>query len=204
MMQAIDPKNLYTAIHTRASGELLRLMDGFYSNIEDGLFELAFRNESKVQQRHTVELMRELRFRRKHLLRTFGKRLQADTACWLGGSPKGPEMIEERMLANDMAKKCRAHFNPVLQSIADRTSFAISERITRDELPLNPEAVSYHFVMSCRSVRFDKHSIVIVQDLFSRFVLDRLGAIYGTINQELIEAGYPDVVPEDLALPTSA
>ena len=203
MQKAIDPKNFYSAIHARASGELLRLLDGFYSNIEDGLFELAFRNESKTQQRQTVELMRELRFRRKHLIKTFGKRVQLAGVGWYGKADYGPEMIEERMMANGMAAKCRAHFGPVLQSIADRTHAATDQLMSREALPLSPEEVSYHFVMSCRSVKFDKHSIAVVQDLFCRFVLDRLGAIYGSIHQELIDAGFEPVSP-DMALPSSA
>ena len=44
--------------------------------------------------------------------------------------------------------------------------------------------------MSCRSVQFDKYSIATVQSLFGRFVLDRLGGVYGRINTELEEAGY--------------
>ena len=42
MGQATEPRNLFNAMHHRMTGELLHLMDGFYSNIEDGLFELRF------------------------------------------------------------------------------------------------------------------------------------------------------------------
>ena len=73
MQHAVDPKNLLTALHYQASGELMRLMDGFYSNIEDGLFEMAYATDQEPQQRKTIDLMRELRFRREHLLKTFGK-----------------------------------------------------------------------------------------------------------------------------------
>ena len=43
MYHSYDPRNVFTAMHHKVTGELLQLMDGFYSNIEDGLFELAFR-----------------------------------------------------------------------------------------------------------------------------------------------------------------
>jgi hypothetical protein len=36
-----DPRNVITSMHHKVTGELLHLMDGLYSNIEDGLFELA-------------------------------------------------------------------------------------------------------------------------------------------------------------------
>ena len=60
----------------------------------------------------------------------------------------------------------------------------------RETLPVSPEQISYHFVMSCRNVQFDKESVEVVQDLFHRFVLDRLGGIYGVMNSKLEEAGF--------------
>ena len=36
MDQQYDPGNVFAAMHHRVTGELLRLMDGLYSNIEDG------------------------------------------------------------------------------------------------------------------------------------------------------------------------
>lgn len=189
MQQALDPKNLFSALHYQVTGELLQLMDGFYSNIEDGLFELAYANDNPIQQRHVVELMRELRFRRKHLIKTFGKRMQASAKGWMLAVQQ-QEYIEERMLANGMAQKCASHFSGLLQSIAERTAHASQREVKRSTLPISPEEISYQFVMSCRSVKFDKYSIETVQSLFSRFVLDRLGHIYGSVNTHLQEAGY--------------
>ncbi len=201
----VDPNKLFAAIHTHVSGELMQLMDGFYSNIEDGLFELAYRNNDQTQQRQVVELMRELRFRRKQLLRTFGKRVKSAGQGWLGEYDHGPELIEERMIANEMAAKCTSHFGPVLQSIAERTAHATQREVQKKDLPPSPEEVSYHFVMSCRSVRFDKVSVETVQSLFGRFVLDRLGAVYGRVNFELEEAGFCTFAEQsDEAIPSSA
>ena len=190
MHQSADPKSLFSAIHTQATGELMQLMDGFYSNIEDGLFELAYSNEDQVQQRRVVELMRELRFRRQHLLKTFGKRIKATGQEWLHGPETSGDRTDERLIASEMASKCSSHFGPVLKSIAERTAHATQRDVSRKTLPLAPEEVSFQFVMSCRSVQFDKYSIATVQSLFGRFVLDRLGGVYGRINTELEEAGY--------------
>ena len=51
MDQQFDPGNVFTAMHHRVTGELLHLMDGLYSNIEDGLFELAYRTREDAQKR---------------------------------------------------------------------------------------------------------------------------------------------------------
>lgn len=204
MQQSVDPKSLFGAIHTQATGELMQLMDGFYFNIEDGLFELAYSNEDQVQQRRVVELMRELRFRRQHLLKTFGKRIKAAGQGWLSAGASTPEQIDEWLIAGEMSGKCAAHFGPVLQSIAERTANATERDVERRALPLSPEEVSFHFVMSCRSVQFDKYSIATVQSLFCRFVLDRLGGIYGRINSDLEDAGFYTMAElDELAVSTA-
>jgi hypothetical protein len=57
------------------------------------------------------------------------------------------------------------------------------------ELPISPRRAQA-FVHSCRSLRLDQSSIEIVQELFSRFVLDSLGTVYGACNLYLQEEGY--------------
>lgn len=186
--------DLFGHIHTQVAGEVTRLMDGFYHNVEDGLFELAYAHNDQAQQRHVVETMRELRFRRKQLLQTFKKRIQTSGQAWLGNNGDGPELMEERMMANAMAGKCAAHFGSVLQAIAERTAHATARDVARVSLPISPEEVSYGFLVSCRSVKFDKETIDMVQNLFCRFVLDRLGLVYGQVNTTLEEAGYLTLV----------
>ena len=185
-----DPRDLFAGLHAQTILELNQLMSGFYHNIEDGLFEMAYANDDQNYQRHLIELMRELRFRREQLLKTFTKRVQNAGQGWLSTCDGGTERIEERVVANSMAAKCAAHFAPVLQAIAERTGHATNRAVERKTLPSGPEELSYHFLMSCRSVSFDTHSVEMVQDLFGRFVLDRLGGTYGQINFALEESGY--------------
>lgn len=182
-------KNTLAALHTAAIGEIMQYMAGLYNNIEDSLFELAFTDTSPIQQRHIGELMKELRFRRATLLKTFAGRLRESTVCWWGSAAPGPELIEERFLAQQMAGKCFAHFNHLLSDISERVQDATQDRIA-PKLPISPEQLSYHFLMSCRSVDFEKYSLEVINDLFARFVLDRLGTVYGRINQTLTDAGY--------------
>jgi hypothetical protein len=203
MDQQFDPRNVLTATHHKVTGELLHLMDGFYSNIEDGLFELAFRDDDDREQRHCFDLMREMRYRRTNLIQTFAKRMQKSLEGWFSDIPLATDHSEEfAILAQGMSEKCSSHFNMLLQNIAERTAYG-TERDSRTlELPISPYHISYCFVLSCRSLEFDKHSIEIVQELFGRFVLDRLGAVYGECNQRLEEAGY--YTPRELDLVSSA
>jgi hypothetical protein len=190
MQQLVEPKDLFAKLHREATDELLQLMDGFYSNIEDGLFELAYANEDQTQQRNINELMRELRFRRKTLIKTFGKLVRNAARSWCSEVDARPTDSEESILANQMATKCASHFGQLLRNIAERTAHAINHDVDAASIPVSPEQVSLHFVMSCRWLHFDQSSIETVQTLFGRFVLERLGHIYGQINATLEEAGY--------------
>ena len=190
MQQTVDATKLFGAIHFHVCGELMQLMDGFYHNIEDGLFELAYANSDQNYHRYVIELMRELRFRREPLLETFGKRITAAGSGWLAHYQDEPELMEERIQANELAGKCASHFEPVLRAIAERTAHAGERQVERQSLPVSPEQLSYHFIRSCRAVKFDLDSIATVQDLFNRFVLERLGSIYGRINKELERSGF--------------
>ena len=187
-MNGGDPRNMLGALFFEAAGEITKLMDGFYNNIEDGLFELAFANKDAEQQRSIIELMRELRFRRQLLMRTFMKRMQQSGQDWITQKER-PEYLQEQVQAEQVAKRCAGHFTFLLQSIAERVAYATDREPDREALPMSPERISYQFIMSCRSVKFDRAAVEVVQDLFHRFVLERLGTVYAEMNEKLEDAG---------------
>jgi hypothetical protein len=176
------------------TGELLRLLDGFYSNTEDGLFELAYRAGEEGQRRRCFDLMRELRLRRAGLVKNFARAMDGLGERWHGGASYEPDVeigSGFEVLAVRMAEKSTAHFAGVLNAIAERAEVAGTRRFDATaDLPISPRQIALAFVRSCRSLRFDEASIEIVQQLFSRFVLDCLGSAYGTCNIQLQEAGY--------------
>ena len=200
MDQQYDPRKVFMTVHHKVTGDLLHLMDGFYSNIEDGLFELAYRyEENEVLQRRYFDLMREMRFRRSNLIQAFAKRMQQGQEYWFGDRFEFDTEYEVDFdaMARVMSEKCTAHFNVILQNITDRTAVATDRASEHVTLPISPYQISYNFLASCRSLDFDKNSIEIVQALFERFVLDRMGSVYGECNQCLEDAGYRPRGAED-------
>jgi len=189
MDQQLDPGNVFTAMHHRVTGEILHLMDGLYSNIEDGLFELAFRTREDAQKRRCFDLMREMRFRRSRVVQNFARRLQSAFDTWVAG---GDHQVRDANhdQARRMAHKCSSHFGGVLQSLTERAAYALDRDIGRNSLPMGPHQVSSHFIESMKALEFDDASIEIVEELFSRFVLERLGHVYGECNQRLERAGF--------------
>jgi hypothetical protein len=110
MDRSLDPRNTFAAVHQQVTAELLHLMDGFYSNIEDGLFELAFRDGDESKQRHCFELMREMRFRRTNLVKTFAKRMERGVTDWFYQAPvaadKASDTFVEQASAIHISMPC--------------------------------------------------------------------------------------------------
>jgi hypothetical protein len=187
-------RDLINAAHHQITGELLRLLDGFYLNIEDGLFELAYRSGEDGQRRRCFDLMRELRFRRTGLIKNFARAMDRHREGWFDAVTADQDPGFDRELDDlvaRMAEKSAAHFGGVLVTIAERTEAAGARTFsTGADLPISPCRIAEAFVHSCRSLRLDHASIEIVQQLFSRFVLDGLGSVYGAFNERLLESGY--------------
>ncbi|MEM6708762.1 MAG: DUF1631 family protein [Pseudomonadota bacterium] len=203
-MASTDPKTVFASLHHRVTGELLHLLDGFYSNIEDGLFELAYQGDDSQQRRRCFDLMREMRYRRGSLIQTFAKRLQRQGGDWFGGEDTSRDRQDLALIASRMSEKANAHFSPLLREIAERAADGAETGTRTIPVPIRPERVAFHFIASCQSLDFDKHSIEIVQTLFGRFVLDRMGSVYGDCNRRLMDAGYRTLEEAALLAKSSA
>jgi hypothetical protein len=193
--QQTDAIAVLGTLHHGFSQALLGLMDGFYSNIEDGLFELAYRTENEDQRRRCFDLMRELRFRRNSLVQSFARVMERYQDRWFQApvqrAAEDGEMDPLERLVMRMAEKSTAHFGGVLQQVNERASQLSDNPFANiRDLPISPDQVSRAFVVSCRSLKLDTESIEIIQQLFSRFVLDGLGLLYGECNQFLQDKGY--------------
>lgn len=187
-----SPKAVITALHKSVTRDLIRLLDGFYSNIEDGLFEHAYQTNDESQRARYFDLMREMRMRRSSLVKGFARGMDRNLKGWFDpdraavlGSVPVPELDA---IVTGMIKNSNAHFGGVLEVIAQRTEHALNLRCT--DVPISPRHIAGAFVNSCRTLKLDTQAIEIVQDLFRRFVLDGLGSIYGEFNHALMDEGF--------------
>ena len=191
MAHQFDPATVISALHHRVTGELLHLMDGLYANIEDGLFELAYRAEEESRKRRYFDLMREMRYRKSSLVQGFARRMQQAHEQWFRPESERDEFDPEiAARADRMAERCLAHFGGVLRNVAERTASVLDARPDVARLPIGPRRIAGNFLVTMKALRFDEHAIEIVQELFCRFVLDRLGQVYGDCNTRLQEAGF--------------
>jgi len=187
MDRSVDPHRPILTMHDLVTEEVTGLMEGFYSNLEDGLFELAYRNTDPEYQRYCFELMRELRYRRPLLMSTFTASLQDAVGQWFAADVDASPVLEPELesLADSMSRKCIAHFSGLLGVLSRRATEITGVSHALETLPIGPVQISRHFVSSCRRIEFEPSSILVVRELFLRFVLDRLGSVYGRCNQGL-------------------
>ena len=190
MLEPHELQAFFSEVHIRVTREISKLMEGFYHNVEDGLFEHAYAQQDESLHRRAMETMRELRFRHQQLIDTFKQNIHAAGQGWLGQPVVTAHSHREQAAAKQMAGRCLAHFGALLQTITERTAHASRRDIQRSELPISPEIIARCFLESCHSVAFDNAVIEMVKSLFERFVLDRLGTLYGDINVALQDAGY--------------
>ena len=197
MERSVDPHRPILTMHDLVTVEVTGLMEGFYSNLEDGLFELAYRNTDHEYQRYCFELMRELRFRRPLLMSTFESSLKNAVSQWFALGEGACLELEPELetLADSMSRKCIAHFSGLLGVLSRRAAEITGVPHALETLPIGPVQISRHFVSSCRRIEFEPSSILVVRELFLRFVLDRLGSVYGRCNHgmdfEACEGGIP-------------
>jgi hypothetical protein len=198
MVREVDAGTVFAAMHHHVTGELLHLMDGLFANIEDGLFELAFRADHNDQKRRCFDLMRDLRLQRSRVVQTFARRTQVAFNAWIRpADTANATACQNDPRAKRMAQKSTAHFGGILQTLAERAAYALEGDVDRDQLPMGPYQIATCFVESMKALRFDDTSIDIVAGLFGRFVLERLGSIYGECNRHLEQAGF--LTPAEMA-----
>ncbi|MGD8416724.1 MAG: DUF1631 family protein [Pseudomonadales bacterium] len=174
----------FTAIQRQATSEVLHLLDGFYENLEHGLFELAFRIDQSDIQARCAALMKDLRLRKGMALRSFTTLMEADVALWTSVE-EAEEFAALQTRARSLARKYENHFATVLGSMAGWIALATNRADTETEVPIGPNRLAYHFLRSISSAHEDRELSSMLCDLFGRLVLDRLGPLYGRSNARL-------------------
>jgi len=194
-------------LHLYAIHQILGLVEGIYSNIDHGLLEFADRDPEGFRQEHCSRLIQSMRLGRQTLIRSFSDSMQSLARYWFVDDSWEPVILSHQgqnlgMTSSAYAfnrpgqlayltSKSNAHFSGLLRLITERANHATDiQSKSANQLPIGPAAISQSFVLSCRSLRLEDQSIVLILHLFSRFVLDRMGQTYAQCNNQLRDAGY--------------
>lgn len=180
-------RELLTTIHQMVTSELLYLLDGLYTNLEDGLFENFTRHAEG--EAHRAAVMQEMLSKRGVLIRRFENEMRAGVASWFQRDRDSQPETEINATARRVSNKSWAHYSRVLKLIAERCARALEVDMKAIDLPVGPYHISRAFVTSCQDFSLSKRDREIINQMFDRHILHRLGAVYGECNQVLKDAG---------------
>ncbi len=170
------------ALHRHAISEVLHLLDGFYENLEHGLFELVLRSDPDTQNR-CASMMKELRLQKARKLRKFAQLMESDQALWTSDAERGAtgetEPLHETALS--LAQKRVNHFDAVLGSVTRCVAAATGRSESDIDMPIGPVNLAYNFLRCFEEAQDDPELSPMLRELFARLVLDRLGPLYGEV-----------------------
>lgn len=193
-----------------------RLMDRFFEQLDDALYQLADKAQSNQLQSTYFEAMRLLRKQRDPLESDFNRRFLAHyDAFWDGTSEEKAverelaldesgfslvedEALEEGLALSSMISRGENRFYRDLYALEQRFGFlAGGMRVDAKNNPVAPDALVSRFGECCDSLPVELLIKLVLYKQFESAVVDRLGVMYDELNAMLGEAG---VIP-NLARP---
>lgn len=161
---------------------------GLLVNADDALFELAARCVHDDDRRRCFDLARALRQHRNGLIENFCRAMNRADRMWLKRDFRAhmddQAWIEARRLGNNV----RLHFGPLLSSVAAHVGRLLDVDIEDPEaLPISPTCVGAAYLESRAQIVAEHPEAAAYMDgLFVRYVVDRLGRLYGDALEVLV------------------
>lgn len=172
--------------HQRVVTGVMRLMDGLLEDADIALFELADRAQSEDETRRCFDLARELRNQRQGLLGSLHNALQRSMRLWEQAVPEPDQRDAIWRTAKAVSKKAHVHFGFLLKCIQDECSERLGRAVGRiDELPISPSWIAFAYVHARSIPSLSLAASSTLDRLFVRYVIERMGPIYGSLLVDL-------------------
>jgi hypothetical protein len=181
------------------------LVEGFRHLFESSsqvLLEFADAAENNRLQRLFFDAQREFYLKEETIITDFEKAMRdslSDFAHGPGHATRlGAETLSlvevedyERSLALEtIAKRTADQQQEALHALAQRLSALLGGRpISPEEIPANPMQVIRVFDPTSRKLEVEKEVRLVFYTLFDRYVMSRLGDLYLSLNQRLVDLG---------------
>ncbi len=187
----------------------------YYNNIDDALFDLAEKAENNEIQTHYFDAMREVRKKKELMVRKFSENIQGVFKEFKKGqfhyfdseasknkkqtddglSLVGEEELDEKLAINNIVGKANTALHQELFALEKRfTLLAGGTEIKTDQVPVAPSIIVNAFAQTLEHLLIDVKVKLIMLKLYERAILGDLNAIYHNINQYLAQNGiYPNL-----------
>ena len=203
--QTIRVPQLVVSAQRTAKHFLRELLPECFASIDDSLFALADKAENNQQQALYFDAMRETRLQKDNMIKAyfealeagFDASLRADTGNQYHASASldqiglvEDEQLEESLAVTNMSGNAENLYREALFALTARLNFLFDElEITSDNNPLRPEVLCEAFTGAIKQTDADIKVRLIIYKLFDKFVVQKLGPMYDTLNADLVAAG---------------
>jgi len=184
--------------------QLRQLLPTFFSRIDDSLFAMADKAESNQQQTLYFDAMREVRLQKdamqdayfkalteafQHSLRHSASPIETASSLDQIGLVED-EQLEESLAITNMSSSAENHSKEALFGLTARLDFLIEDiEITKNNNPLRPEVLFNAFTSAVKLMDADIKVRLVIYKLFDKFVAQKIGPMYDSINADLIASG---------------
>ncbi|WP_154222112.1 DUF1631 domain-containing protein [Marinicella rhabdoformis] len=190
------------------------IIQQYYDQLDDALFDLAEKAENNEKQTHYFDAMREVRKKKELMVRKFSENIQSVFKKFKKGqfdyfqqdnkqsqsledslSLVGEEELDEKLAISNIVGKANTSLHQHLFALEKRfTLLAGGTEIKIDDIPVSPNVTVHSFSQSLEHLTIDVTVKLIMLKMYERALIVNLNQIYQDINDHLIKQGiYPDI-----------
>lgn len=217
--KSISLGKILPEIHKMFMRGLKPVIQSYYDNLDDVLFNQAERAVNNEQQNHYFDAMREVRKQKDLMVRKFSENIQHIFKQFKKGqfdyfseapvtkkaestefNMEGLSLVEEsdldeKLAISNMVNKANTFFHNHLFALEKRfTLLAGGSEIKTEHIPVSPDVIVKSFSKNLADLDIEVTIKLIILKLFERSLVQNLGIIYEQINQFLVEKDiYPNI-----------
>lgn len=195
------------ALRDKARQQLQVLLRELFDRADDALFELADKAGNNHEQNLYFDSMREVRIRRRAMEAAFFRSIDIGFAQLLDHNAYRDESpaeareisldelslvkndeLEEMVATEGMVNKANEMFAEPIQHLTLRIDHLVPIKVYQKNNPLGVDVICNAFTEAAKTARIDVKAKLVLFKLFDNLVMAKLGGLFQSLNQLLIEA----------------
>ena len=201
IQRSITLPQLVISAQRTVKHQLRELLPAFFANIDNSLYDMADKAESNQEQNLYFDAMRDIRMQKEAMQQAYFDTLSTSFRSSLTQATKksgstgqlglmDDDELEESLAITNMVSNAEAECKEALFGLTTRFDFLIEEiEITNNNNPLRPEILFEAFTSAVQLMDADLKVRLVVYKLFDKYVAQKIGLIYDSINEDLIASG---------------
>lgn len=195
------------SLRDKARQQLQGLLRDLFDKVDDAMFELADKANNNHDQNLYFDSMREVRLRRRAMEGEFFRSIDIRFAQLLDHNAYRDEVqagakefslddlslvknddLEEMVAIEGMVNKANEQFAEPIQHLTLRIDHLVPIKVYQKNNPLGVDVICNAFNDASKSLNIDVKAKLVLFKLFDNMVMTKLGALFQSLNQLLIES----------------